>query len=51
MIEVAIRQFKDMIKQLLCKHKEEDIVQAIRMPYGYNKCCFKCRRCGRERWS
>ncbi len=50
-IEVAFEQFKSMIKRSFCDHKEEDIIQMIRMPYGYNKCCFKCKKCGRERWS
>ena len=40
-----------MIRTLFCKHKEEDIVCMVRMPYGYYKSCFKCKKCGRERWS
>lgn len=51
MLELAFEQLKDLIKMIFCDHKEEEIVKTIRMPYGNNKCCFKCKKCGRERGS
>ncbi len=56
-----MKKIKLFLKRLFCSHKEEDMVQTVYMPYGYrqwcyeckngyNKSCFKCRKCGRERW-
>ena len=43
---------KSKIKQFFCNHKEEECIQ-IPLPYNiYNtKCCFKCKKCGHERWA
>ena len=47
-----LNNLKSKIKQFFCNHKEEECIQAIPLPYShYNtKCCFKCKKCGYERW-
>ena len=48
------RDYLDYVKEVLYRGRYQSAARGNVVgspPYGYNKVCFKCKRCGRERWS